>query len=208
MIVSAQIFAWIQKLDAVYTDNRDLLTDLDASIGDADHGINIARGFSAVVGELERDLPSDIGAIFKIVSMTLLRKVGGAAGPLYGTFFLKAAMSCSGRDTLDEAGFVNFVEEGVAGIKHRGKASVGDKTMVDAWEPALAAMKERLAAGDPIASILEAASIAADRGRDDTIPLVARKGRASYLGERSKGHQDPGATSTALLLAAARDTLA
>lgn len=207
MVTLEQVLAWIRKLDTLYTENRNYLTELDSAIGDADHGINMARGFSAVVKELDENAPTDIGAALKAVSMTLIKKVGGAAGPLYGTFFLKASMTCGGQETLDADRLVQLFEEGVKGVKQRGKAEPGDKTMIDAWEPALAAMKDAHAAGGDVEAILTAMASAAEKGRDDTIPLVARKGRASYLGERSKNHQDPGATSTALLIAAALDTL-
>ena len=207
MVTLQQVLAWIRRLDALYTENKGLLTELDSAIGDADHGINMARGFSAVVKELDENAPTDIGAALKSVSMTLIKKVGGASGPLYGTFFLKAAMTCGGQETLDTPALVQLFEEGVKGVKQRGKAEPGDKTMIDAWEPALAAMKEAHSAGGDVEDILKAMVAAAETGRDDTIPMIARKGRASYLGERSRDHQDPGATSTAMMLAAALETL-
>jgi dihydroxyacetone kinase-like protein len=207
MATLEQFVAWIDRLEAVYTENREYLTELDSAIGDADHGTNMARGFVAAKKALEENPPEDIGAALKAVSMTLIKTVGGASGPLYGTFFLKAAIGCAGKAELDAAGVATLFEEGANGIKLRGKAVVGDKTMIDAWEPALEAMQEKHAAGGSIAEILAAAVAGAEQGRDSTIPLVARKGRASYLGERSKDHQDPGATSTVMMLVAARDTL-
>ena len=203
-----QVRAWIDRLEAVYTENKEYLTELDSAIGDADHGINMARGFIAAKQALAENPPADIGALLKSVSMTLIKTVGGASGPLYGTFFLKAAMTCTGQTELDAEGIEKLFEDGINGVKQRGKAVVGDKTMIDAWEPALTAIKDTRQNGASIAEILDAAVAAAEQGRDSTVPLVARKGRASYLGERSKDHQDPGATSTVLMLAAARETLA
>ncbi len=203
-----QVRAWIDRLEAVYTENKEYLTELDSAIGDADHGINMARGFIAAKQALAENPPADIGALLKSVSMTLIKTVGGASGPLYGTFFLKAAMTCTGQTELDAEGIEKLFEDGINGVKQRGKAVVGDKTMIDAWEPALTAIKDTRQNGASIAEILDAAVAAAEQGRDSTVPLVARKGRASYLGERSKDHQDPGATSTVLMLTAARETLA
>jgi dihydroxyacetone kinase-like protein len=208
MVTRDQIVAWIDKLESVYVENKEYLTQLDSAIGDADHGINMARGFVAAKKALAENPPDDIGATLKAVSMTLIKTVGGASGPLFGTFFLKAAVKASGQSEIDADGVEALFEEGINGIKQRGKAEVGDKTMIDAWEPALAALKERHSAGASVQDMLDAAVTAAEKGRDSTIPLIARKGRASYLGERSKDHQDPGATSAVLMLAAARDTLA
>ncbi|MEX2445347.1 MAG: dihydroxyacetone kinase subunit DhaL [Alkalispirochaeta sp.] len=208
MATRDQIVAWIDRLESVYVENKEYLTQLDSAIGDADHGINMARGFTAAKKALAENPPDDVGAALKAVSMTLIKTVGGASGPLFGTFFLKAAVKATGQSELDADGVEALFEEGINGIKQRGKAEVGDKTMIDAWEPALAALKERHAAGASVKDMLDAAVTAAEEGRDSTIPLVARKGRASYLGERSKDHQDPGATSAVLMLAAARDTLA
>lgn len=208
MATRDQIVAWIDRLESVYIENKEYLTELDSAIGDADHGINMARGFTAAKKALGENPPEDIGAALKAVSMTLIKTVGGASGPLFGTFFLKAATTATGQSEIDTDGVEALFEEGINGIKQRGKAEVGDKTMIDAWEPALAALKERHAAGATVKEMLDAAVTAAEKGRDATIPLVARKGRASYLGDRSKDHQDPGATSAVLMLVAARDTLA
>lgn len=208
MATRDQIVAWIDRLESVYVENKEYLTELDSAIGDADHGINMARGFTAAKKALGENPPEDIGAALKAVSMTLIKTVGGASGPLFGTFFLKAATTATGQSEIDTDGVEALFEEGINGIKQRGKAEVGDKTMIDAWEPALAALKERHAAGATVKEMLDAAVTAAEKGRDATIPLVARKGRASYLGDRSKDHQDPGATSAVLMLVAARDTLA
>lgn len=208
MIESARFLAWIRELDEVFLRNRDYLTELDAAIGDADHGINMARGFTAAAKELSEDTPGDVGGILKRLALTLMKTVGGAAGPLYGTFFLKAATTCSGATSIGAEELVALFEAGLAGLRQRGKAKAGDKTMVDVWEPVILAMRSTLAGGGGVREILEAAVEAGESGRDATIPLVARKGRASYLGERSRGHQDPGATSSVLMLNAARETLA
>lgn len=206
MVSLQQIVAWVDRLEAVYSQNKEYLTELDSAIGDADHGINMARGFTAAKAALADTPPADIGAALKSVAMTLIKTVGGASGPLYGTFFLKAATGCAGASELDAAALEQMFSDGVAGIVQRGKAQPGDKTMIDAWTPAIEALKTSRAAGGSIQEMISAAAEAAAAGRDATVPLVARKGRASYLGERSKDHQDPGATSTTLMVEAARDT--
>jgi dihydroxyacetone kinase-like protein len=205
MVSSDDLIAWIRRLQQVYAENRTYLTELDAAIGDADHGINMDRGFSAVAAELASTGSGDIGALLKTVAMTLIRTVGGAAGPLYGTFFLRAAAVCEGKRKLGPADVVAFFEAGLAGVVQRGKARLNDKTMVDALNPAVTVMKATLDAGAGLASILAEGAAAAESGMRATIPTRARKGRASYLGERSIGHQDPGATSSFLLIQAARD---
>jgi len=182
----------------VVLDHRQELIDLDAAIGDADHGENLARGMTAVVQALEAGPPATPADALKTVATTLIRKVGGAAGPLYGTAFLRASSAVQDRDTLSPDDVVTALRAALEGLVARGKAEIGDKTMVDAWSPAVDAAAG--AVGDGTAALLAAASEAADEGMAGTVPLVARKGRASYLGERSAGHQDPGATSTALLL--------
>lgn len=207
MATLAQVVAWIDRLEAVYSEQKEYLTELDSAIGDADHGSNMARGFTAAKSALAENPPADIGAALKAVSMTLIKTVGGASGPLYGTFFLKAAMSCTGKTELDQEGVEQLFEDGINGIKQRGKAEVGDKTMIDAWEPALKAFKDSRSGGASVGEMLAAAVEAATTGRDSATPLIARKGRASYLGERSKDHQDPGATSTVMMLEAAKETL-
>ncbi|MCB0192488.1 MAG: dihydroxyacetone kinase subunit L [Anaerolineae bacterium] len=194
------LVAWIEALQQVYNENKEYLTKLDAAIGDADHGINMNRGFTAVKTELESNPPDNIASVLKSVAMTLIKKVGGASGPLYGTFFLRASTAVTGKEELDAAAVVSMFETGFSGIIQRGKAEVGDKTMVDAWTPALAAMNEALDSDASLKEVLEKGAAAAEQGMKDTIPLQAKKGRASYLGERSKGHQDPGATSTCLML--------
>jgi dihydroxyacetone kinase-like protein len=191
-----QMRSWIlTAADAIDT-NATMLSDLDAAIGDGDHGANMSRGFTAVAKKLEAAPPADIGALFKTIGMTLLSTVGGASGPLYGGFFLELGKQSLGKQELDAAALQSMLEAGLADIKRRGKAELGDKTIVDAMAPALDAMK---AAGSDIAAATRAAADAARDAAVKTTPLLARKGRASYLGERSIGHRDPGATSTALL---------
>ncbi len=205
-VTSQDILAWIDALQQVYAQNRQWLTELDAAIGDADHGINLDRGFSAVKAELSKALPPDISGILKVVAMTLIRTVGGASGPLYGTFFLRAGAACAGKTQLDTADVVALFRAGIEGVQQRGKAEPGDKTMLDALHPALEAMQAALNDGADLKGLLQRAAAAAQVGMTNTIPLLAKKGRASYLGERSIGHQDPGATSAFLLVDAAAKT--
>jgi dihydroxyacetone kinase-like protein len=187
-------------------ERREELTRLDSAIGDADHGINMDRGFSAVQGKLGELDGLDLGAGAKAVGMTLISTVGGASGPLYGTFFLRLASAFSDAQAVDAQGFGTALRAGLEGVVQRGKASPDDKTMVDAMAPAVDAYEA--AAGGGISAGLEAAADAAAAGRDRITPLVARKGRASYLGERSANHQDPGATSTTILFESLRDAVA
>ncbi|MEV6432531.1 dihydroxyacetone kinase subunit DhaL [Nocardia sp. NPDC051463] len=197
---------WVRRFAELIDEHTDELTELDAAIGDADHGSNMQRGTAAVVAALAESAPTTPTEQLKQVGMTLIRTIGGASGPLYGTFFLRCA-AATGESDLDAAGFAKAFRAGLDGIVARGKAESGDKTMFDALAPAADALDERLAAGDDLAAALEAAVTAAEVGRDATIPMLARKGRASYLGERSIGHQDPGATSAALLVLAARQAV-
>ena len=193
MLTHGQCMAWLQAFAALINDNAVFLTDLDAAIGDADHGTNMARGTAATLGKLDATIP--LGAMFKSVGMTLVSTVGGSAGPLYGTFFMRFGARLGDVEDVSLPTFAAALKAGRDGVVERGKASVGEKTMLDAMTPAVEAFESHVADGDgPLA--------AAERGRDATIPLVARKGRASYLGERSAGHQDPGATSTAYLFKA------
>jgi dihydroxyacetone kinase-like protein len=206
------VAAWLRAFAVAVAQNRDYLTELDSAIGDADHGSNMDRGMQAVVGRL--DGPSagadagGVGALLKLVGMTLVSTVGGAAGPLYGTFFLQMGKDCGGEPELSVAQWAAALESGVRGVQMRGKAELEDKTMVDALAPAAKALSVAAAAGLSLADALQRAAEAAEQGMKATIPLVARKGRASYLGERSAGHQDPGATSSWLLMQAAADALA
>ncbi len=202
------ILAWIRAVAATIEENKDYLTQLDAAIGDADHGANMDRGFKAVLARLASMSDKDIGTILKTVGMTLVATVGGAGGPLYGTFFMQAGAVATGKMELTPTDWVSALEAGLQGVINRGRAQPGDKTMVDALLPALQALRASLGNGASFAEALVSSARAAERGMKDTIPMVAKKGRASYLGERSAGHQDPGATSSYLMLKAAADTWA
>lgn len=208
-IDTAALHDWIWRFAVAMNDNREWLTELDSAIGDADHGANMARGMAAVVDKLDAGAPETIDELLKGVGMTLVSSVGGASGPLYGTFFLRMGMTAGAVPTLDAASLATALRAGLGGVVARGKAEAGDKTMYDAMAPAVDALDSTLAAGAGLAAALVAAADAAAAGRDATRPLVARKGRASYLGERSAGHLDPGAASTAILFetlaAAAQD---
>ena len=203
-----EVGAWVRGFAAVIAEHKDELTKLDQAIGDADHGINMDRGMRAVIAKLDGDEPADVGALMKSVAMTLISKVGGASGPLYGTFFLQFGSAAGAVGELSPEAFADCFDAAVAGVKARGKAEPGDKTMLDALLPAGEAMRAALGDGDGLGAALARAATAADEGVAATIPLVARKGRASYLGERSAGHQDPGATSSALLVGCAAHTWA
>lgn len=200
---------WIRRAAAVLAENRAELVSLDREIGDGDHGENMDRGFTAVTGKLSQ-LADDASAsdIFKLVGMTLISTVGGAAGPLYGTAFIRAATAAAGAQSVDADGLVSLLTAARDGVVARGKAEVGDKTMVDAWTPAVDAAAAAAKDGSDPATVLAAAAQAAEAGALATEPLVAHKGRASYLGERAVGHRDPGAQSSALLLRAAADAAA
>lgn len=202
------VLAWIRAVAEMISENSAYLTMLDSAIGDADHGANMDRGFKAVKNKMPEISDKDIGTIFKTVGMTLLSTVGGAGGPLYGTWFLQAGMKTAGKMELTLADWTEALEAALNGIIMRGKASLDDKTMVDALTPAVNALKQALLEKKPLNTALELSANAAQKGMEATIPLVARKGRASYLGERSAGHQDPGATSSYLILKAAADTWA
>jgi dihydroxyacetone kinase-like protein len=197
---------WVKAIASVIGENSKYLTELDAAIGDADHGANMERGFKAVMNKLPEISDKDIGTIFKTIGMTLISTVGGAGGPLYGTFFLQIGMKTAGKMELGLVDWSEALEAALSGVVMRGKAELGDKTMVDALTPAVSVLKQSLPDGRPINKALELSAEAARQGMEGTIPLVARKGRASYLGERSAGHQDPGATSSFLILKAAADT--
>lgn len=207
MINKAQIVQWIETTAAVLAENKEYLTQLDSAIGDADHGINMDRGFRKVMEKLPTVTDKDIGNILKTIGMTLISSVGGASGPLYGTFFMRSGMSMAAKEELTNEDLVNLLQAGVEGVVQRGRAVLGDKTMFDAWSPAIEALRGAVEAGDDVVSALETAVAAAEKGMKDTIPLQAKKGRASYLGERSIGHQDPGATSSYLMLKALLDSV-
>jgi len=200
---SAYLAAWLREFDRLTTENAQYLTDLDAAIGDADHGLNMDRGMTAVVAKLDENTAAGPAALCKLVATTLISSVGGAAGPLYGTLFLRMAPALGADAAVDATTFATALRAGVDGVVARGRAEPGDKTMVDALLPAVDALDAALAAGAGLAEALRQAADAAAAGRDATLPLVARKGRASYLGERSAGHLDPGAASSAMLIAAA-----
>lgn len=197
---------WIREIAAAVAEHKEYLTRLDSAIGDADHGINLNRGFQAALEKLGSNTPSDISTAFKTVGMALVGKVGGASGPLYGTLFMQLGVATAGKEHLSLADWTEALKKAVAAVQARGKAEPGDKTMIDALLPAVEALEKTVAGGGDLASALKRASEAAEAGMKATIPLVARKGRASYLGERSSGHQDPGATSSYLLIRAAAET--
>ena len=203
-----EVASWIRVYAAVIAEHKDELTRLDQAIGDADHGINMDRGMRAVIEKLDGDEPGDVGGVLRAVAMTLISKVGGASGPLYGTFFLQFGTAAGAVAELSPESWADGFDAAVAGVQARGKAEPGDKTMLDALLPAGEALRAALGEGAGLGAALARASAAADEGVAATIPLVARKGRASYLGERSAGHQDPGATSSALLVGCAARTWA
>lgn len=198
---------WIEAYAAAIAEQRDALTQLDMAIGDGDHGANMHRGFQAVLAKLPGVADKDIGTVLKTVAMTLISTVGGASGPLYGTLFLQMAGATAGRQELAPAELLAALKAGLEGVVARGKAALGDKTLVDALHPAVEALRQALEQGAEVGEALRQAALAAERGCSATVPLVARKGRASYLGERSAGHQDPGATSAHLLVKAAAERL-
>lgn len=194
---AADLVTAIRAVAATVAEHRVELIQLDRAIGDGDHGENLDRGFTAVLAAFEQSTPDSPSAVLKTVATTLISKVGGAAGPLYGTAFLRASAAVKDRESLGPEDIVAALTAALGGVVARGKAELGEKTMVDALDPAVKAAK-----GDTVAEVLAAAADAAAKGADATVPLVAHKGRASYLGERSAGHMDPGARSTSLLLRA------
>ncbi len=200
---------WVRGAATAIAEHREELTDLDRQIGDGDHGDNLHRGFGAVVRRIDAqtEVPGTVGDVLQLVATTLMSTVGGAAGPLYGTAFLRAARAADGPQ-LGAAAVVALLEAALDGIVARGHASPGEKTMVDAWAPAVDAAVEAADNGASAAGVLAAAGVAAEAGALATIPLVATKGRASYLGQRSAGHLDPGARSSELILRAAAEAAA
>jgi dihydroxyacetone kinase-like protein len=216
LVTREGVVAWLRAFAAAVTEKREVLTDLDSAIGDGDHGINMDRGMQAVLAGLDargevvdaaETTPGEVGALLKSVGMTLVSTVGGAAGPLYGTLFLEMGKCVAGESELGVARWAAALDAGVRGVRARGKAEPGDKTMVDALVPAAEALAAAGASGLSLEEALRQAASAAEQGMKATVPLVARKGRASYLGERSAGHQDPGATSSWLLMRAAAEAL-
>ncbi len=197
----------VKAMAAAMEEHRRHLTQLDSAIGDGDHGNNMHRGFQAALERLEAANPETPSDTLKAVSTALISKVGGAAGPLYGTAFLRASTALSGKEEVSPEDVVGALDAAVAGVKQRGKAEAGDKTMIDALEPAAEAAKEAASSGKSAGEVLRAAAEAAGEGAEATIPLTAKKGRASYLGARAAGHIDPGARSSYLLLDAAARSL-
>jgi dihydroxyacetone kinase-like protein len=194
-----QLTGWLRRFHELVIKNQVELTELDSAIGDADHGINMARGMNAVIDKLDGGQPVHVNDLFKTVAMTLVMSVGGASGPLYGTFFLRFAGATGPAIELDAEALHTALRAGLTGVVERGKAKPGDKTMVDALSPALDAMEAVIKKGGDLVAAVTAGRDAAAAGRDATVPMVARKGRASYLGERSAGHMDPGAASMSML---------
>ncbi len=207
MVNKEQIIQWLQTVATVLEQNKDYLTELDAAIGDADHGINMNRGFQKVITQLPTVTNKDIGSIFKTVSMTLISTIGGASGPLYGTLFLRASAVVTGKLELTTEDMAKVFAAAVEGVAQRGKANLGDKTMLDALSPAADTFTEAVGNNCSLMEGLKQAVDAAESGMKNTIPMLAKKGRASYLGDRSIGHQDPGATSIYLILKALLDTV-
>ena len=204
-VTTAVFEQWVRRFADLVTENREFLTELDAAIGDADHGSNMDRGMKAAVAALDESAPSTPGALLSKVGMTLVSTVGGASGPLFGTLFMRMGSSLGAAETVSATDVATALRAGLGGVVDRGKAGPGDKTMYDALAPAVDALEGALAEHASLATGLKAARYAAAAGRDATMPMLARKGRASYLGERSVGHQDPGATTVALLLEAATE---
>ncbi len=206
-ITKDDIVEWLKATAAVLDENAQYLTELDAPIGDADHGINMDRGFKKVMSKLPSVEDKDIGAILKAAGMALISSVGGAGGPLYGTLYMDAGKAVAGKTELSGDDLVDLIEAGLKGVVKLGKARLGDKTMVDALTPAVEALRQSVANGTSLIEALHAMTDAAQKGMKDTIPMLAKKGRASYLGERSIGHQDPGATSSYLVLKTLSETI-
>ena len=207
MLTREQVIKWLYKAGKSLEENKEVLNELDAAIGDAEHGINMDRGFQKVITQLPSSEDKDIEYILKNAGMSLISSVGGASGQLYGSFFLKAAAEVPGKQQLDEEELLTVLRAGLKGVVDRGKAQQGDKTMIDALVPSVDAFESLIRKGNSMAEALEQAVTAAEKGMEDTISMVARRGRASYLGERSIGHQDPGATSMYLILKALYDSM-
>ena len=208
VVTRDQMVKWLENTAAIMKENKEYLTQLDSPIGDADHGINMDRGFRKVLEKLPSVADKDIGNILKTTGMTLISSVGGASGPLYGTFFMRGGMAVDAKEELTGDDLAAMLQAAVDGVVQRGRAQPGDKTMVDAWLPAMKVLRLTLDGdNDNTIAALSQAVVAAEQGMKDTIPMQAKKGRASYLGERSIGHQDPGATSSYLMLKALLDAI-
>jgi dihydroxyacetone kinase-like protein len=206
-VTRTDVDAWIRRFAEVVAERRDELTRLDQAIGDGDHGTNMDRGMRKAVERLQSVEGEQVGAALKVIGMALISSVGGAGGPLYGTLFLQMASSAGDRAALDPTALAEALDAGVRGVQARGKAQAGDKTMLDALLPAAEALRAAAADGADEGAALRRAADAAREGMEATVDLVARKGRASYLGERSRGHPDPGATSSHLLIASAAEAM-
>jgi dihydroxyacetone kinase-like protein len=207
MFSAEQAVEWIRRTAGVVEESAAMLTKLDAAIGDGDHGTNMARGFREVIRRVDTVEGKDFGSVFRAVAMALIGKVGGAAGPLYGSFYLAMGKQLGTISEAEDSELAAALRAGYDGVVARGKAQPGDKTMLDAWYPALESLDRAVAGGTELSAALDQAAAAAEAGMKATIPLVARKGRASYLGERSKDHQDPGATSTYLIVQVLADVV-
>jgi dihydroxyacetone kinase-like protein len=199
------VVRWLDTLHVIFTEQRQQLTDLDAAVGDGDFGISLERGFTAVKTELSANDPADVRGVFQTTATVLIKSMGGSSGPLLGTFFLRAGATSADKAELGPADVVAAFRAGVEGMQQRGKAALGDKTMMDAWLPAVDAMQETLESGGGLAEILDRAATAAEAGAEATKTMSARKGRASYIGDRSVGHPDPGAIAVHMMLRAAAD---
>lgn len=199
-LTKQQVVDWLMHCAAVFAEQRDFLTRLDTEIGDADHGLNMNRGFNKVAEKLPSVADKDIGFILKNTGMTLLSSVGGASGPLFGTFFIRAAQAANAKQSLDLEELHQVMQQGVEGVVMRGKAEPGDKTMCDVWWPVVASLGQSARQQLNLADALDIAVGEAEKAVESTITMQARKGRASYLGERSIGYQDPGATSVMLMI--------
>jgi phosphoenolpyruvate---glycerone phosphotransferase subunit DhaL len=207
-ITQPQIIQWLINIAQIMKDNKEYLTELDSAIGDADHGFNMERGFNKVLEKInDGSINGDIGSVLKNTGMALISSVGGAAGPLYGTFFMQMGTVLVSKDTLSLTDLTNSIESGVQGIKNRGRASVGEKTMIDVLEPVVESLKKSIATENTIESALIMVVEVAEKGMKSTIDLIGQKGRSSYLGVRSIGHQDAGATSSYLILKTLKDVL-
>lgn len=206
MAVSREdVLRWLSALQKVFAENAQRLTDLDSAVGDGDFGISLDRGFTAVQAELTANPPADIRAVFQSVATILIKTMGGSSGPLLGTFFLRAGAASAEKSELAPADVVALFQAGVDGLQQRGKAALGDKTMMDAWLPAVDAMRTALEAGGGLPEIMDRGTAAAEAGAEATKSMAARKGRASYIGDRSLGHPDPGAIAVHMMLKAAAD---
>jgi len=197
-ISKVQILKWLEKTGVAMIENKEHLTDLDAAVGDADHGINMERGFKKVLEKLDSFSEQDIGSILKNTGMTLISSVGGASGPLYGTLYMQMGVALANKEVLDINDLYKAFNKGMEGVKSRGKAIAGEKTMIDVFEPVVETLA--LNAKEPLQKMLNLMTLSAKKGMEATINMIAKKGRASYLGPRSSGHQDAGATSSYLII--------